>query len=695
MTNTITDAHRSELACVYARQSSLNQVRNNCESTERQRNLVMHAERLGWKPSRIVLIDEDLGCSGTNMIDRLGYQRLVKMVKKKEVGLILATEMSRLGRDHIEWQILIRYCSFANVLLGDEQRTYDPNDPNDQIVLGLMGAFAEYELSHLRKRMYESLINKAKKGEVHCSIPAGYILCNELLVKDPNLRVQHAIETILEKFTSSASAGELTRWCCDNKVEVPSYVGGKGRGVLCWQEATTQRIVNILKNPTLAGAYVFGRRKTEKYLEEDGQVRKRIVRKPKEQWMIVIQDHHEAYISWAQFEKNLQRLEANNPMAKRDAAGAAHKGEALLAGLLRCRECGNKLQVGYSSKGAVRYICRNGTKQRAGRSVGCFSFQGKAINHLIAEEVLAVVEPAGVEASFRACDLLEAENTSRGQALSDKVEQYKFEADRAFRQFDCSDPENRLVTGELEKRWNKCLVDLSSATSELEFFEQERQEHISPEEREALLLLGKSVKNAWFNPASSMILKKQIVRELVEEIVVTVDKKENLIRCWIHWSGGQHTPLQLPLKTRKVTKRTDEEDPVEIIKKLREIVDDSRIVQILNRAGIKRKTGASWTKKRIEDFRQRHGIPAFSEKEKKAKQLMTQQEAANRLEISPMSVLRLIRTGVISAKQVFSGSPWIIKTSALEKKIVQRAVENIKKGSSGPLTENPNQLTLW
>lgn len=692
----ITDSHKELLACVYVRQSSLGQVHKNRESTKRQLKLQGHAEELGWSSSRIVLIDEDLGLSGINTTKRPGYQRLFSMIKENKVGLILATEMSRLGRDNIEWQILMRHCSFFNILLSDENIIYDPREPHDQVLLGLLGAIAEYELSQIGERMLKGSLNKAKRGELHSSVPAGYtLLSTGAYVKDPNRRVQEAIATIFEKFMSFSSVGTLCRWCCDNGIEVPSYVGGKGRGQLCWKEATVQRLSNILNNPTFAGCYVHGRRRTEKFLSEDGQIMKRVVRKQKAEWRTVIKDNHEAYISWSQYERNLERLKANNPMTKRHAAGPTHKGEALLAGLLRCRECGNKLQVGYSAKGVVRYICRNGTKQRAGRSIGCFSFQGKAMNHMIEEQVLEVVEPAGIEAALQAFDLLKSENMIRRQSLLNKVEQYQYEADRAFRQFDCSDPENRLVTGELEKRWNKSLNCLSSVTSELEKFERELSDNILPEEREEFLLLGEKLRNTWFASESSMILKKQIIRVLVEEIIVTLDKEKNIISGYIHWSGGQHTAFQLPQKTRKSAENSEVTDNVKIIQMLRDIVDDCHIAQILNRAGINRKTGASWTKKRVEDFRKRHGIPVFNEKEKQEKGLLLQQEAANRLGISPMSVHRLIKMGEIPAKQAFAGSPWIIQASLLETESVKKAVENIKSGSFGPVTENQNQLSLW
>ncbi|NCD17671.1 MAG: hypothetical protein EOL91_10260 [Actinobacteria bacterium] len=694
-TDKITDEHKERLACVYARQSSPGQVRNNQESTDRQRQLVDHAEELGWDRSRIILIDEDLGCSGTTEFGRPGYQRLVSLVKGKEVGLILAVDMTRLGRDNDSWVQLIRYCRFTDVLLADERCVYDPHVPNDQMLLGLMGTFAEYELSQLRLRMITCYRSKAQKGEIYCAIPVGYTLTDGVFTTDPNLRIQHAIATIFDQFTRVESVGALVRWCIDNGLEVPSYKGGQGRGELRWQQASVMRLSNILNNPTYAGAYVHGRRVTEKYMDEDGQIRTRVVRKAKDEWDIVIKDHHESYISWAQYEKNLQQLNANNPNTKRHAAGAVHKGDALLAGLLRCHSCGNKLQVLYSSKGAVRYVCRNGSKQRAGHSVGCFSFQGQSLNQLIAEQVLDIVQPAGISASVRAFELLNAEGLEKRQALADKVQQYQYAADRVFRQFDKTDPENRLVAGELEKRWNASLQCLSMATGELERFDLEKQDNVTPEEHEELLLLGKNLQDVWFAPDTSMILKKKIVRALIEEIIVDLDKEKKLIDIWVHWSGGQHSKHQLTQSTRQPAMQTEFPDHITIIDALREVVDDKSIAQILNRAGIKRETKACWTEKRVENFRKRHGISAFDEKVKQQKGLLLQQEAANRLNISSMSVLRLIRNGHISAKQVFSGAPWIIKASVLELKSVEKAVESMKNGHSGPLTENPNQITLW
>ena len=694
MSGKIKPDHQSRLACVYVRQSSIHQVRSNVESTQRQRALTDVALKLGWPTERIVLIDEDLGCSGSNTVERRGYQRLFNMVQSGSVGLILAVEMSRFGRDDLQWQLLVRHCSFSNVLLADEQAVYDPSDCQDHVMLGLLGTLAQFELAQQRKRMFFCWLEKARRGELYCAVPVGYVLESGVLMKDPNERIQHVLGAIFGQFMLAGSTGKLARWCCGQGIQVPSYQGGKGCGTLLWQEANSQRLFNLLTNPCYAGAYVVGRRKIEKHLEPDGQILRRRVRKPRSDWDTIIHEHHEAYISWTTYEAHQRLLQANSPMKDRSTKGAVHRGEALLEGLLRCRRCGTKLYVRYSQKGVARYGCRNGSKQRAGHNTGCFSFAGEPLHAQVVERMFDLLEPHGVEAALQALQQLESDQKSKQQALMDVVLQRQYEADRAQRQYDHVEPENRLIASTLEKRWNESLERLNEARSALVQFEQSQPLQMRPEERDALLKVGRDVRRVWNHPDAPINLKKQIVRELIEEIVVDDEPPNDQLRCWIHWKGGLHTEITISYKTRtkNTTAPSDEEGAIRM---MRDVLDDPQIAITLNRAGKRTPRGESWTADRVAHFRKRHAIAAFDQKEKKEKRLLTQQETAVSLQISPSSVLRLVKDGIIPAIQAFSGAPWVIRQDDLESERVQRVVKMVKMGGPDPLSQNENQLTLW
>jgi len=690
MLTKITDIHRHRLACVYIRQSTIQQVRSNRESTIRQRKLVERAERLGWQKEQIIIIDEDLGRSAAVTTDeRPGYQRVLRLVSSQQVGMILAVEISRLAREDISWQVMFRHCQFSNVLLADEEHVYNPLDPHEQMMLGLLATFAGFELNVLRQRMQQAWRQKAERGELFCSCAPGYVVADNRLVKTPDQRVQHVIELILAQFPIQPSAGALCRWCCGQGLQIPVSRSSHGREIE-WKEPDLGALLRLLRNPTYAGTYVIGQKKTTETLLPDGQICKRTIRLPMEQWPQVIHDHHEPYISWEQFTKNYRRLQrktANQDPAKR----AVGSGEALLTGLLRCRRCGYGLYVRYNTKGAVRYVCLSGGRQREGRTKVCFSFLGKDLDELISAQVLEVVRPAGIEASLLAAEELAVGFEKQRQVLADQVEHSHYETERARRQYDQVDPENRLVCGELEQRWNKCLTSLTESKKRLGEFDARRPTLPSPAQQEALLDLGRNLRTVWDADSVSMPIKKQILRVLIERISIDIDA-DNQIEAAVHWIGGHHSEHALPCRTRQSHAETL--DSVQTVKTLSLIADDAQQARMLNRAGIRSPRGATWTADRVAGFRHRYKIPCHDPEEKKRRGLLLQKEVAARFEISPMSVHRLLTSGILSGCQIRPGLPWLIEAEALEKNQVRTAVAAIQKTAAMPV-DNPNQAELW
>ena len=690
MLTKITDIHRQRLACVYIRQSTIEQVRSNRESTIRQQHLVERAKQLGWQQEHIIVIDEDLGRSAAVTTDeRPGYQRVLRLVSSEQAGIILAVEISRLAREDISWQVMFRHCHFMDVLLADEEHVYNPLDSHDRMVLGLLATFAGFELNVLRERMHQAWRQKAERGELFCSCAPGYVVEGNRLVKTPDQRVQHNIELILAQFPVQPSAGALCRWCCDQGLQIPVSRSADGREIE-WKEPNSEALRRLLRNPIYAGAYVMGQKKTIETLLPDGQICKRTIRLPMEQWSQVIHDHHEPYISWEQFTKNYRRLQrktANHGPAKRTVGS----GEALLAGLLRCRRCGYGLYVRYNAKGAARYVCLSGGKQREGRTKSCFGFLGKDLDELISRQVLEVVRPAGIEAALLAAEEFAVGFEKQRQVFADQVENCRYEAERAHRQYDRVDPENRLVCGELERRWNDRLTALAESENRLAEFDAQRPTLPSAAQQEALLDLGRNLNTVWFSDSTSMPAKKQILRVLIERIIVDIDT-DNQIQVVVHWIGGHHSEHALPRRTRQ--SHVDTLDLVQTVKSLSLIADDAQQARILNRAGISSPRGATWSADRVGGFRYRHKIPSYDPEEKKRRGLLLQEEAAAKLQISPMSVHRLLTSGILSGCQMRPGLPWLIETEALEEKQVKAAVAAIQKSAATPV-DNPNQPALW
>jgi DNA invertase Pin-like site-specific DNA recombinase len=681
----------SKLACVYIRQSTFQQVRRNLESQRRQRGLGERARELGWPEDRIEVIDDDQGTSGAAPAeDRPGFMRLLGLVRADRVGIVLAVEVSRLTREDVAWQMMVRHCDHRGVLLGDEHHVYDPRDPHQRMLLGMLATFASFELQLLRDRMAEAARLKAERGELYCACAPGYVVEGIDLVLSPDRRVRHVIDTVLGQYPLQPGASALCRWCCANGVQLP-VCGDRVGHRIEWREATTPHVLRLLRNPAYAGAYVYGRTRVETLLPADGRVVKRRVKVPMAEWP-VIRDHHPAYITWEQFEKNWHRLQESNPMRQGPAKHVARSGGALLSGLLHCRRCGYGLYVRYSGPKTPRYQCLQGSRQRQGRTSVCMSFQAPPLDGLVEALVLEVVRPAGVRAALEAEQELAATRRDQRRILADRAAQCRYGADRAHRQYDRVDPENRLVCLDLERRWNAALEALRDAENRLRAFDRQTPEAPTAAEKEELRELGSDLSRVWSAPDGSVEVRKQIVRLLIERIVVDIIE-DGRLRALVHWAGGHHTEHVLELRSRPAA--GSDADLPRIVDLLRLAASDERIAKALNRAGIRMPRGATWTAARVADFRRRHRIGRFSADEKRRRGLLAQEEAADELGVSSMTVHRLLVKGVLPGVQAAPGLPWVIEAASLELPAVRAAVRNSKGHHASPPGENPEQMSLW
>jgi len=686
MNQKITDSHLDRWAVIYIRQSTPSQVRLRVESAELQRKMTGRAEQLGWARSSIHVMGGDTGRSGASLNGREDYQRILKDILNDKVGLFMARELSRLVRDNQDFNDLIRICRFKEVLLGDEHRIYHAGDTQDRILLGIQGTFNEFELSVLKERMHASRRQKAERGELHESFPPGYISRHSSIYeKHPDTRVQRAIEKVFHAFEKASSVYQLHKRLSDEKFVLPEVPRGQDWREVRWVEVNYERLLAMLKNPTYCGMYVHGRTETVRSLDEKGHlVRKTRAVKP-EHWRVRLEGHHEGYISMAQWHDNQKKI-ANNSFAR--GKGAPREGCGLVVGLLRCRRCGRKLYAAYPSD-RVQYSCRgNWTK----REKGCFSFSGKRPENALVEELLFVLGPVGLEAARRAEDRWVRQRQANRQLLVDRVNSCEEKARRAERECLSTDPAFLEVRRVLTKSWNEALVELEGQKQQLEEFDSQQQVELNEQQRQSLHDLGAQVEQVWHHPRTRIRTRKEIVRLLVEEIIVDLDEATQEIVWVVHWAGGHHTEIRVP---RRMKTRSSAKDLIAAVNILRKVLDDQKIAVTLNRHNVPSPTKGTWNKTKVRAFRKQHGLKAFDRGKKEKEGWLTQAEAATQLSISPMSVSRLIKEGVLAAEKPGRGLPATINQSELDRDHIKTIVKRMHEASHRPLTDHPNQLTLW
>ena len=449
----ITPDHLARGAFVYVRQSTAMQVTHNLESQRRQYGLADRARQLGWRD--VDVIDDDLGRSGGG-IRRPGFERLLAAICEGRVGAVLSVEASRLARNGRDWHTLLEFCGLVGTLIVDEDGVYDPTSPNDRLLLGMKGTMSEMELSVFRQRSIEAMRQKARRGELFLTVAVGYVKAGrDTIEKDPDRRVQEAVALVFRKFTEFQTIRQVLVWLRQEKIPLPVLSVGEAATRVTWRAPVYPTVHHILTNPVYAGAYAFGRR-TMHVVIENG--RKRIIRSMQRDWRrwgVLIQDHHEGYIPWADFERN-QRLIADNANGKRFMSrGAIRRGEALLAGLFRCARCGRKLHVRYSD-GAPRYQCVGAFNQLA--AARCIIFSGMRPDRMVSKEVLDRLQPLGVEAALAGIDARSQKRSEKRDQLEFALRQARYEAARAQRQYDTPPLGTRFLGVHLQiSRWGGWL----------------------------------------------------------------------------------------------------------------------------------------------------------------------------------------------------------------------------------------------
>ncbi|MGH3632215.1 MAG: recombinase family protein, partial [Sciscionella sp.] len=671
----ITEQHRRLRAIVYVRQSSPGQVHNNHESRALQYALRERAIELGWPAASVAVVDEDLARSGASTDGRLGFKDLVAEVGLGRIGLILGREVSRLARNNADWYQLLDLCTLTGTLVADADGIYCPGNFNDRLVLGLKGTMAEAELHLIRTRLGDGLRNKAKRGELEQNLPVGLDRDEHgQIALSADEQVRHAIERVICLWRGLGSARQVVSELVAEGQRLPRRTVGQRR--VRWVRASYGAVHDFLTNPAYAGAFVYGRTRTEKRLDEGGRVRRRTVQVPVEQWSVCIPDHHPGHVFWDEYLATRERLRAN-VIRRGEGGGAAREGTALLQGIVRCGRCGRRMQVAYSgTNGRVpRYACVR-AHHLHGVAHSCQSLGGVRLEKAVAAAFLEAVTPAGIRASAQAVEELEHAHELRlaGQRLA--VERAQFEADRAQRQYDACEPENRLVARTLEGRLEHTLGELERERRKLVELDSRRPEPLTGAEREALARIANDLPRLWAAETTTDRDRKELLRTLIAEIVVTVVEEPRRAEVEICWEGGARTQLTVSLIHRGVESTRTPENTVELIRRLAAHSNDRQIAAILNKQGRRTGTGLPFTDPRVKFLRQKHGIRAAPPPNPDS-DLHTIQQAARELGVNHTTIYRWLRAGLLPGEQTTTHAPWRIR---LTDEVRQRFVPTVPDG---------------
>jgi DNA invertase Pin-like site-specific DNA recombinase len=666
--------HLQRRAYVYVRQSTMAQVERNVESRERQYELVDRAVALGWRAPDVVVVDEDQGRSGKSTAGRDGFQGLVVDVGLGRVGIVLGIEVSRLARNNASWYQLLDLCALTDTLIADSDGIYHPALHNDRLVLGLKGTMSEAELHVLKARLRGGSLHKAGKGELRLPLPAGleYEQTGRVRITADEA-VADAISTVFSYFDQLSSARQVMLRLQAEDRKLPRRATSDRQ--VRWVTASYKPIHDILTNPVFAGAYAYGRKQT-KHRVSDGVVSEHQRRAPREEWHVCIEDHHPGYITFERYLANQERLRANWRAPRGEGGGAVREGRALLQGLIRCGRCGRRMQVGYSGKTLVpNYSCVRGNQlYGTGR---CQSVGGRRIERVVLDAVFEALQPAGIEATLRALEHTNEEHHARVRSAELELERAQIHADRARRQFDGCEPENRLVARTLEREWEQRLTDVRGAERAVAEVAAKRPDPLTDQEIAWCRGAGADLRKVFDAPTTTDRERKQLLRAILTDVVVTVDREseQHTADLRVVWEGATITEHTVPLlRTGSHTRCTDQ-DTIALVRQLAERYPDKQIAAILARQGRRTGAGNQFTAHNVHGLRTYHKIPAAPVRATSQDgEMVTIAKAAAELDVSTATVHRWLREGFITGEQITPGAPWQIQlTDELRARIREQA----------------------
>ncbi|MHC4609950.1 MAG: recombinase family protein [Planctomycetota bacterium] len=597
--------HLKRDAYLYVRQSTLQQVLHNTESTQRQYALKQRAAALGWPIERIIVIDSDLGQSGASAVDREGFQKLVTEVGMGHVGIVLGLEVSRLARNCTDWHRLLEICGLTDTLILDEDGLYDPGHFNDRLLLGLKGTMSEAELHILRARLQGGIHNKARRGELRMLLPVGLVYDDQgRVVRDLDKQVQQALRTFFQVYQRKGSALAVVKYFSNNGLNFPWRVrGGINKGQLVWGPLGHARALQILRNPRYAGAFVFGRTRACK--QPNGCVR--IERLPQEQWHTLIPDAHPGYISWSQYQDNQRTLhvcaQARGSDRRKSPPG---QGPALLQGLVICGACGRRMTVRYHKrhgKLTPDYMCQHESTNH-GKSL-CQQIPGSGIDQAIGQLLLEMVQPVTLELAMAVQTELQARAEQTDQLRRQQVERARYEAELARSRYMQIDPNHRLVADALEADWNNALRALSEAQEQYQQQRQKDQAVLDDQGRQKVLGLAQDLPRLWHDQRTCDQDRKRMVRLLIEDVTLT---KGQSIRAQIRFKGGATRTLTLARPLNAWEERITSPDVIRQIDQLLDRCTDAKVAEELNRRACRSGMKLEFTSNIVARLRRTYGL---------------------------------------------------------------------------------------
>jgi DNA invertase Pin-like site-specific DNA recombinase/transposase len=673
----IKPTHLQRRAYVYVRQSTATQVEYNRESTKRQYKLADRAIGLGWSKQQVKVIDEDLAQSGSSSSQRRGFTTMTADVALGQVGMILSIEVSRVARNNADWYRLLDLCSVTDTLIGDEDGLYHPGLFNDRLLLGLKGTMAEAELHVIRARLEGGIRNKAARGELRRGLPVGFIWGEhdgEILMH-PDQAVTGAIHTVFEKFAQMGSVRQVWLWFQTKKIRFPLQTNTLPE--IKWVSASYHAIHSVLTNPVYAGVYAYGKTRQQCFVDETGQVKKRVKRLPQSQWAVFIHDHHKGFIDWETYELIKKRIAQNTrPVAHKDT-GAIREGAALLQGLATCGKCGRRLRVYYQGKHSTPgYYCA-ANKVMEGRAEHCMRVGGVKIDKAVADAFLDAITPAAMQAALLTEKNIEAEHDAAIAQWQLQVERLSYEADRAERRYRAVEPENRLVARTLETQWELSLNKLKDAQKQLERRQRSSPKRLTADQRTNIRNLAKDLTRVWQAPTTTHRDRKQLLQILLEEVNIAIKREESKAHLILRWKGGVISELNVNLLYRRVPPIRTDQDTIELVRRLAAHYPDAVITGILNRQGRKTARGDRFTANKVGNLRRYWKIPRFDAASAPSDgELVTIKKAADILGVAASTVHRWLADGFIAGEQITPGAPWQIRMSeTVRSRFVEKAPE--------------------
>jgi DNA invertase Pin-like site-specific DNA recombinase len=658
MNTSITEQHLSKPAYIYVRQSTLAQVRFHQESTERQYALRDKALALGWPNTAIRILDRDLGISGAQMTAREDFKTLVADVSMGQVGAVFALEVSRLSRSNLDWHRLLELCALTHTLVIDADGCYDPGDFNDGLLLGLKGTMAQAELHFLRGRLQGGKLNKAHKGELRFPLPVGMCYNDQgSIVLDPDDEVRGAVQLAFRLFHETGSAYAVVRRFMENGLLFPKRAyGGAWAGQLIWGRLSHSRVLGLIKNPSYAGTYVFGRYQYYKRITPEGNVHQRVQPVPKADWRVHLPGHHEGYITLEEFEQNQQHLERNRTNGPHTLlSGPAREGLTMLQGLLICGCCGRAVTIRYQSNNNIYpvYMC-NWKRHEGLATKDCLGVRATLLDKPIIDEVFKVLRPAEIKLALAAFKELEQRDQVIMRQWQMRIERAQYEAALAEKRYQECDPSNRLVASTLERRWNEALLRVDQITTEATQFEAKEARVATPEQKAKVLALARDLPRLWQASSTQAKDRKRILRLLIRDITVEKLAEQRQLILHVRWQGGTCTDL-----TVNLPKPSGEYSDafVERVRELSKHLSTLQIVTQFNQEGLRSAHGKAFTLDMIQWIQYKHQIAAACLKRPEE---MTVKQLAHHFDITTHTVYYWIERNIVQARKIDERGPWWI-----------------------------------